>query len=140
MVKNIYEIFEEIEAASNRVDRKKVLQDNASVHFKTVLAYAFNPKYEFYINEFPKDYVKPDTVPGIRMAGIESEHRRFYLFVKGNPTADSLTEEKRHVLLLQLLESFEPKEAIVVVNMMKKDLKVKGLTLSLVQETFPELF
>jgi len=141
MIKNIYEILNEVELAETRQQKKEVLQNNNLFHFKEVLKNTFNPDIQFYVDkQFPTEYIKPDTAPGIRFAGIESEIRRAYLFVKGNPTADSLTPEKRKILLLQLLESFEPEEALVWFNMMKKDLRVKGLTESLVKEVFPELF
>ena len=141
MVKNIYEILNEFSSAKTVDQQKEVLRKNNQHYFKEVLKYTFNPSFEFYVDsEFPADYVTPDTVPGIRFAGIESEIRRAYLFIKGNPTADVLTPEKRKILLLQLLESFEPEEAKVWFNMMSKDLKVKGLTATLVQEVYPELF
>ena len=140
MIKNIYEILNEFESVKTRTDRINVLRNNNFYHLKEVLKYTFNPSYEFYSEDFPTDYIKPDTFPGLRIAGIESEIRKAYLFIKGNPTADSLTPTKRHNLLLQLLESFEPKEAIIWINMMKKDLKIKGLTKSIVQEAYPELF
>lgn len=140
MIKNVYEILKEFEGVETRQQRKQILEQNNIYYFKEVLKYTFNPNYQFYIDAFPTDYIKPDTLPGIRMAGLESELRRVYLFLKGDPTADALTEQKRNILLLQLLESFEPEEAIVFVNMMKKDLKIKGLTESLVKEVYPELF
>lgn len=140
MIKNVYEILKEFEGVETRQQRKEILERNNIYYFKQVLQYTFNPKFEFYVKEFPKEYIKPDTFPGIRLAGLESELRRVYLFLKGDPTGDALTEQKRNVLLLQLLESFEPEEAVVFVNMMKKDLKTKGLTESLVREVFPELF
>jgi len=138
--KNVYEILNEFSLVTTRSERKEVLSKYNLHYFKEVLKYTFNPNYTFYVKEFPKNYIKPDTFPGIRYAGIDSEIRRTYLFLKGDPTADSLTPEKRDILLLQMLESFEPDEAVVFVNMMKKDLKVKGLTSSLVQEVYPELF
>ena len=140
MIKNVYEILREVEAATTRDQRKQVLLNNNLPHFLQVLKYAYSPKYEFYVKDFPTDYKTPDTVPGIRIAGLESEIRKTYLFLKGDTTADILTEQKRHILLLQLLESFEPDEAKVFINMMNKDLKTKGLTVSLIKETFGETF
>lgn len=139
---NVYEILDEFEQKSTRNDRKDVLLKYGNLeYFRGVLQLAFNPSFQFYTeSKFPEDYKKPDTFPGIRIAGIESELRKYYLFQKGNPTADSLSEEKRHVLLLQLLESFEPREAEIWFKMLNKDLKIKGLTESLVRETFPEFF
>lgn len=140
MILNVHEIFDKFESASSIEEKKQVLLNNQYHHIKEVLRNTFNPTIEFYAEPFPTDYVKPDTFPGIRIAGIESEIRKSYLFLKGNPTADSLTEQKRHTLLLQLLESFEPKEAAVWINMLNKDLQIPGLTKELVQEVFPELF
>ena len=121
-------------------EKKQVLLNNQFQHIKEVLKYTFNPNYQFYVEDnFPEDYIKPDTFPGLRVAGIESEIRKAYLFQKGNVTAESLTPQKRKTLLLQLLESFEPKEAQIFHNMLQKDLKVEGLTKELVEEVFPEL-
>lgn len=139
MLKNVYEILNEIESVQTDQQRKQILEQNNNHYFTQVLKYVFDPNYQFYVEDFPTEYIKPDTAPGIRFAGIESEIRRTYLFIKGDPTADSLSDDKRKVLLLQLLESFEPEEAIVFVNMMKKDLKTTGLTETLVRETFPTL-
>jgi hypothetical protein len=139
MQKNIYEIFDEFQAQKTKQGRIQILQQNATPHFLQLLRYTFDPQYQFYVTSFPENYITPDTLPGIRYAGIESELRRVYLFLKGNPTADSLTEQKRNQLLVQLLESFEPREATIFINMMKKNLSVPYLTLSLVKEAFPNL-
>jgi hypothetical protein len=42
-------------------------------------------------------------------------------------------------LLIQILEALEASEADVFMNMILKDLKVKGLTYKIVQEAFPDL-
>jgi hypothetical protein len=139
MIINIYEIFDKFNLAKTKAERQQILLDNASNHFLQVLKYTFDPQYQFYVTSFPKNYIEPDTFPGLRYAGIESELRRVYLFLKGNPTADIMTEQKRNQLLVQLLESFEPREAQVFVNMLKKDLQVKHLTINLIRETFPSL-
>lgn len=139
MLKNIYEIFDEFSSKTNKSDRIKVLHENNTNHLRQLLKYTFDPQYQFYISEFPKNYKKPDTLPGIRIAGIESEIKRAYLFLKGNETADKLTPQKMNQLLVTLLESFEPREAEVFVNMMKKNLRVPFLTKNLVDEAFPGL-
>jgi len=139
MIKNVYEILDEFENADNKADRQTILRENATPHFLQVLKYTFDPKFQFYVKSFPKDYQEPDTFPGLRYAGIESEIRRTYLFLKGEVTADKLSEEKRNQVLIQLLESFEPREAHVFVNMMKKNLQTKFLTYNFVKETFPNL-
>jgi hypothetical protein len=136
----MYEILNEVNSTDSKNEKKRILVDNGTSWFKQFLLYAFDPRIEFYVNSFPKDYVEPtDTAPGISFSDLQSELKRVYLFIKGDPTADKLTEEKRNVLLIQVLESFEPNEAKVFVNMLKKDLKTKGLTYNLVNEVFPGL-
>lgn len=139
MIKNIYEILDEFTSKETKEERQQILINNSYPHFLKVLQYTFDPQYQFYIKEFPKNYIEPDTFEGIRYAGIESELRRSYLFLKGNPTADSLSPNKMNQILVELLESFEPREATIFINMMKKNLKTKHLTYNLIKETFPNL-
>lgn len=143
MVKNIYEILDEFNKTTNKQERLNILKVYAThPAFKRVLEYAYSPNVDFYVKSFPKNYKEPDQIPGLnrsRYVGIEAELRRVYLFVKGNPTADKLTEEKRNILLLQLLESFELREAQVFIDMMKKDLGVKHLTPALIREAYSDV-
>lgn len=139
MIKNIYEILDEFCQKTTKKERKEILQNNMSMHFLQFLKYAFDPNIKFYVNSFPNNYIKPDTFPGIRFAGIESEINKTYLFQIGNPTADKLTPEKRNQILVQLLESFEPREADLYVKMLQKNLKIPHLNKNLIQETFPNL-
>jgi hypothetical protein len=132
-----YEILNQIN--DNPKEAKSILLDNNTPYLRQLLQLSFHPDIHFYPKAFPKEYKEPDTQPGISFSDLQSELKRIYLFQRGNPTADILTEEKRTTLLLQMLESFEPREAQVLINVFKKDLKTKGLTYSLVKETFPGL-
>lgn len=136
MTPNVYEILDKFESSTNK---EQVLRDNAYPFFLQFLKNTFDPNIQFYVKEFPKNYIEPDTFPGIRYSGIESEIRKAYLFQKGNPTADSLSEEKRNQLLVQLLEAFEPREADLFVKMLLKNLQIPKLTHKLVYSTFPNL-
>lgn len=140
MKKYMYEILDQINSTDSKNEKKRIMLENSTAWFKQFLVYAFDPRYQFYVNKFPKEYQEPDDMaPGISYSDIQSELKRAYLFMKGNATADSLTEEKRNILLIQMLESFEVKEAQVFVNMLNKDLKTRGLTYNLVTEVFPGL-
>lgn len=136
----MYEILNQIDSTDSKNEKKRIMLENDTPWFREFLFYSFDPSIEFYVNSFPKNYIEPnDTAPGISYSDIQSELKRVYLFVKGNPTADSLSPEKRELLLLRMLESFEPTEAKVFVNMLNKNLKTKGLTPNLVNEVFPDL-
>ena len=139
MIKYIYEILQEFENAQTTQEKQNILKSNVTPYLLQLLKNTFDPNIKFYMNQFPKEYKTPDTLPGIRYSGIESEIHKSYLFQIGNPIADKLSQTKRIQLLTELLESFEPQEAQIFVNMMKKDLKIPKLTAKLVKETFPNL-
>ena len=138
-MKNMYEVFDEFEEASSKSDRMNVIQKNLSQTLVQVLQLTFDPQYQWLITELPENYILPDTLPGISREQLSLQLRKLYLFRKGEPTAEKLTPEKRNQLLLQMLESLEPREAEVVVGIFRKDLGVKGLTYKFVKEAFPNL-
>ena len=92
------------------------------------------------IKEIPDNYRVPnDILPGITYDSLSSQLKRLYLFQIGNQTAESLNEKRRNELLVQMLESIEPREAEVILGIFQKDLGVKGLDYKFVKEAFPNL-
>jgi hypothetical protein len=137
MRKNIYEIFDEFNAAEKKQDKINVLAANWNPTLLLVLQLAYNPNIKWKVKDRPDAYKKPDTLPGVSFSSLNSELRRLYMFQEGNPTAEKLTPKKREELLLILLESLEPREADVVVGILKKDLGVKGLTVKFIRDNIP---
>jgi hypothetical protein len=139
-MKTIHEVFDEFEEAKTKKDRMKVIEKNLSPTLVKVLELAFNPQYKWKITELPDSYKIPnDVLPGITFDGLPAQLRRMYMFQEGNTTAESLTPIRREQLLLQMLESIEPREAEVIIGILSKDLGVKGLDYKFVKEAFPEL-
>jgi hypothetical protein len=139
-MKNIYEVFDEFESVDNKKDRMAVIEKNLSKTLVQVLELTYHPGYEWLINEMPDNYKIPtDILPGIAPQNLSTQLRKLYLFRKGDPTAEKLTPQKRKELLLQLLESIEPREAEVIIGIFNKDLGVKGLNYKFVKEAFPQL-
>jgi hypothetical protein len=139
-MKNIHEVFDEFEEAKNKKERMAVIERNLSPTLLKVLELAFHPNYKFKIKEIPDNYKIPtDVLPGITFDGLPSQLRRLYMFQEGNPTAETLTPRRRNELLIQMLESIEPREAEVIFGILCKDLGVKGLDYKFVKEAFPNL-
>ena len=138
-MKNMYEIFDEFEAAKSKKEKIKVIEKNLSKSLYEVLFLTFHPDYQWKVSQFPEEYRIPDTKPGISYCQIGTELRKLYLFREGEPTAEKLTDRKRKELLIQFLESLEPREAEVVIGIFKKDQGVDGLTYDFVKESFPQL-
>jgi hypothetical protein len=138
-MKNIYEVFDEFEEATTKQERMDVIRKNLSQTLVQVLELTFHPAIEWLVKEMPDDYKIPDTKPGISVCQLSTEIRKLYLFRKDNPNAERLTPRKRKELLIQLLESLEPREAEVIIGIFQKDQGVKHLTYKFVKEAFPNM-
>ena len=138
-MKNLYEVFDEFEMASTKKEKLAVIEKNLSKTLVQVFELAYHPDYQWLITEMPVEYRVPDTLPGISRCQLSTEIRKLYLFRKGDSTAEKLTAQKRKQLLLQLIESLEPREAEVVIGILSKDLGVKGLNYKFIKEAFPQL-
>lgn len=138
-MKNIYEVFDEFDAALTKKEKMGVIERNLSKTLVEVLQLTFHPDFQWKVKEFPHNYVIPDTKPGISVCQLSTQIRKLYLFREGDQTAESLSPRKQNELLIQFLESLEPREAEVVIGIFKKDQGVDGLTYEFVKEAFPDL-
>lgn len=138
-MKNMYEVFDEFEEAKTKKEKMDVIGRNLSKTLHDTLLLTFHPDYEWKVKEMPDNYKIPDTKPGLSFCQLGTEIRKLYLFQKGHPTAENLTPRKQNELLIQLLESLEPREAEVVIGIFKKDQGVNGLTYKFVKEAFPNM-
>ena len=139
-MKNIYEIFDEFEAATSKKERMAIIEKNLSKTLVDVLSLTYHPDCQWLVKEIPEGYKVPsDMLPGLSGTQLSTELRKLYLFQKGHPSAEALSEDKRTQLLLQLLEALEPREAEVIIGIFNKDQGVKGLDYKFVKEAFPNL-
>lgn len=90
--------------------------------------------------DYPERFIKQESPPGLSWSTLDTELKRLYLFQKGNPAAEVLTDKKRIELLTTYLESLEPREADVVIGIFRKDLGIKGLTTKFLRDNIPEIF
>lgn len=139
-MKALYEIFDEFEKAKSKKDRMGVIASNLSQTLVDVLKLTYHPTYKWKVKELPDNYKVPtDMLPGITYDSLNAQLRRMYMFLEGDPTAEKLTEKRRNELLIQMLESIEPREAEVILGIFQKDLGVKGLDYKFVKEAFPDM-
>lgn len=135
--KQVYEIFEEIENAKNKAERMTVLKKYSDVPaLKDVLRGTFDKSLVFLLPEGRPPYTPniPESVP----SSLLKKHRDFGYFVKGGPGTE-LPAFRREKMFIDMLESIHPADAEIVLNMVAKKQPVKGVTLKLVQEAFPNL-
>jgi hypothetical protein len=138
-MKLMYEVLDELAAAPDHNSRIAVLQKNDSPHLRMFLRAGFHPNIEFYTNELPP-YTPSIQPPGLGETTIPFEIHRAYIFQKNNPRVDpNLKEKRKDIILTQILEALEAREAEAFGKMILKDFKVPTLTYDLVKEAFPNL-
>jgi hypothetical protein len=136
----IPEIFTKIEIAKTKKEKKEVLEHYKSVPvLQHILRGAFDPNVKWAITEQP-DFTPNDSPVGLSENNLYQEIPKCSIFVKGHPAAARVKPERLKQILIQILESMHPSESFVYMEMLKKKVRVKGLTSKLVLEVFPNLY
>jgi hypothetical protein len=139
-MKHIHQIFDEFETAKNKKERMDIIGKNLSPLLVDVLKLTFHPNYQWMVDDIPENYKIPqDVLPGITHDTLNNQLRRIYIVQKGNPTAEKLTPKRRNELMIQMLESLEPREAEIIAGILRKDQGVKGLDYKFVKEAFKDM-
>lgn len=133
------EIFEKFETLPSRAEKILYLQKVSNAPFIEFLNGAFNPNIQF---DAPiPDYRPSFDPPGLSMTYLDAEMQRLYRFVVGHPRRPAnLSDKKKSELLLVVLESLHKDEAKLLVDLLTKKVKIKGLTPKLVHEAFPQIY
>lgn len=133
----VSEIFEMVEAASTAAERKQILNKVSTPRLKEVLKHIFN-NYTWFIKdetELPEWYPAKEE-KGYTPSNLYHEAKRFYIFYEDTT---KVNYKRKQEILAGMLESIHPDEAQVLIGMLLKKIKVKGLTKKLVSEIWPDL-
>ena len=130
------EIAMKVNNAKDKPRKLKVLRDHDSVALRQVLRGAFDPKIEWALPKGEVPYTVNDAPIGTDHTILSQEAKRLYLFVKGGD--DTVKQNKRELLFVQLLEGLSAEEAEFLVAVVNKKVnnKYKGFTANLVKEAF----
>ena len=133
---DVYEVFELFEKAETRKDKINVLKQHESWALKDVLKGALDPKIEWLLpkGEVPYTPCEEHSTP----SSLLRKNKDFRYVVKGG-AGMQMPSIKREKIFLGIVESIHPKDAELVCAMINKKLPVKGLTVKIAQEAFPEL-
>ena len=131
------EIATKVNNAKDKPRKLKVLKDHDSVALRQVLKGAFDPKIEWLLpkgDDIP--FNKNDAPIGTEHTILSQEAKRLYLFTKGGD--NTLSQNKRETLFIQMLEGLSAQEADFLVTVVNKKVnnKYKGFTANLVKEAF----
>ena len=137
----ISELLKGIAKAKTRKEKKTLLEQYKTNNiFKFVLQGTFDPSIVWNVPKKMPPYKKDDAPIGLSETSLFTIMPKCSMFVKGHPKSINLKEKRIKELLIQMLESMHPDESLIFEQMLKKKLKVKGLTEKLVLEVFPDLY
>jgi hypothetical protein len=130
------EIAMKVNNAKDKPRKLKVLRDHDSIALRQVLRGAFDPKIEWALPKGEVPYSVNDAPIGTDHTILAQEAKRLYLFIKGGD--NTVKQNKRELLFVQLLEGLSAEEAEFLVAVVNKKVnnKYKGFTANLVKEAF----
>ena len=130
------EIAMKVNNAKDKPRKLKVLRDHDSIALRQVLRGAFDPKIEWALPKGDVPYTVNDAPIGTDHTILSQEAKRLYLFIKGGD--NTVKQNKRELLFVQLLEGLSAEEAEFLVAVVNKKVnnKYKGFTANLVKEAF----
>ena len=135
MAKLPHEVFEDFAKAKTKAEKVAILRSNESWALKDILKGTLDPKVKWDLPEGAPPYLPSSHSEP--MASIFRENTKFRYFVKNNNI--NISQIKREQIFIGVLEAVHPKDAELVINMINKKSPVKGLTLKIAQEAFPDL-
>ena len=133
---NLKEVLDLVAAADTAKEKARVLKHYDTKHLRYFLKGSFDDTIEWLVPKGTPPY-NPNT-------HRDSEHvrrhiiKRFKFFVKGGPF---ITDMKREVMFIRLLETIDPDDAKLLILCKDKEMVgvFKGLTKKLVGDAFPGL-
>jgi len=132
----VHEIFTQINNAKDKPKKIEVLKKYDNPAIRQLLKAAFDPKIEWDLPEGNPPYIANEAPAGTEHTSLISEARKLYHFVKGGD--NTINRLKKETMFVQMLEGLQQKDAEVLIAIKNKNLNnvYKGLTASMVKETF----
>lgn len=133
--KLIHEVMELVEKQKTKADKIKVLKDHNYAAVADYLRGTFDSTIQWNLPAGAPPYVACEahnTPSTFNRKNVDLKY-----FVKGG-VGDRLQTVKRESMFISLIESIDPKDAILVISMINKE-KPKYITRAIIEEAFPNL-
>jgi hypothetical protein len=134
MINLFSEIFTKVENGANKKDRVAVLQEYDTKALRQFFELLYDDDVEFDV-EIPE--YRPSIDPaGLNFTYLQGETPKLYRFIKGDSRSTMLTPKRKKQLMLMILEGLHKDESALLVGLLKKDIGIRHLTKSLVNDAF----
>ena len=140
MPDNYTPLFSEILTRLGKIKTKKdkvtFLKQHNTDALRMVIKASFDPKVKWALPFGEVPFIPNDAPEGTEHNVLSYEARKLYHYIEGGN--NQLTQNKREMMFVQLLEGLHPNEAEIVVAAKDKVLhqKYKGLSDNVVKEAF----
>lgn len=132
----ISDTINDVIKAKSKKQKIEILRNKETWALKDILRGTYDTSVQFNIPDGPPPPFQ--TNEGYNApSNLYKRHKDFISFVKGGP-GDRMQKVKRERAFIILLESVEPPEAELIINMINKK-PIKGVTKAVVKEAFPNL-
>ena len=133
----VSEVIQRVSNAKTRDEKIEILRHYDSTALRSVLIWNFDPRVESVFPEGEVPYTPNDAPAGTEHTRLIHEWRKFNHFVKG---VSDISQTKREVMYIQLLESLHQSEAEILCLIKDKQLHKRfKITKVVVQEAFPDI-
>lgn len=131
----VSEVIEKVQKATSKADKVKILKENDTAALCDYLRGTFDSTVQWNLpgGKPPYEAGEPHSAP----SNFLKKNVELRYFVKGGQ-GDRLPPFKREAIFINLLESIDPNDALLLVSMINKE-KPKGITRAIVEEAFPGL-
>ena len=131
-----HEIFTKVNNAKDKPKKIEVLKRYDTKELRQILKAAFDPNIKWLIPEGEPPFEKNDAPVGTEHTYLKSEAHRLYHFIEGGNS--NITQSKREMMFIQMLEGLHESEARLVIAAKDKRLHqvYKGLSKDVVKEAF----
>ena len=130
------EILNKVAKLKTKKQKVEFLRQHNTDALRMVLKSSFDPKIVWQLPEGEVPFSPNDAPEGTEHTVLAMEARKLYNFIQGGNNA--LTQNKREMMFVQLLEGLHQTEAYMLVDAKDKILhkRYKGLSSAVVKEAF----
>ena len=130
------EILSKVSKLKSKKEKVTYLQQYNTDSLRMVIKSSFDPKVKWALPPGEVPFITNDAPVGTEHNVLSYEARKLYHYIEGGN--NQLTQNKREMMFVQLLEGLHPDEAEIVVAAKDKVLhqKYKGLSVNVVKEAF----
>jgi len=130
------EVLQKLGKIKSKKDKVLYLKDNNTDALRQIIKSSFDPKIKWALPYGEVPYVQNEAPEGTEHNVLAYEVRKIYHFIESGNS--KISQTKREMMFVQMLEGLHPDEADVLVAAKDKILhqKYKGLSINVVKEAF----